>query len=67
MCWGGQFKDEICKGLDAARVAKELGRIGAITPDKNGKRAVCAWLPGIGTARCYVIDAVKLFATEDGA
>ncbi len=58
----GQFKDEICKGLDAMRVAKELVRIGAITPDKNGKRATSPWLPGIGTARCYVIDAAKLFA-----
>jgi len=60
------FKEEVCKGLDPARVARELVRCGAITPDKRGSAASSVYLPdGIGTARCYMIDAAKLFA--DGA
>lgn len=57
------FKREICKGLDPARVARELVTIGAITPDKERqKAATTVRLPGIGPARCFVIDATKLFA-----
>jgi putative DNA primase/helicase len=60
------FKTEICKGLDQARVVRELVRIGAITPDKNRKTASLVWLPGIGGTRCYAIDPAKLFATSEG-
>ncbi|MEJ2125141.1 MAG: DUF927 domain-containing protein [Alphaproteobacteria bacterium] len=56
------FKREICKGLDPARVARELMAVGAITPDKELKAATTVRLPGIGPARCFVIDAEKLFA-----
>ncbi len=56
------FRQEICKGLDPARVARELVKCGAIKPDKRGSAATSPWLPGIGTARCYVIDAERLFA-----
>ena len=56
------FKQEVCKGLDPARVARELVKCGAVTPDKRGSAASSVYLPGIGTGRCYVIDAEKLFA-----
>lgn len=56
------FKREICKGLDPARVSRELVKIGAIAPDSNRKTSTVVRLPGIGSVRCIVIDAGKLFA-----
>jgi putative DNA primase/helicase len=56
------FKRDICKGLDPARVARELIAIGAITPDANRKTSTKVRLPGLGSVRCLVIDAAKLFA-----
>ena len=54
------FRSEICKGLDAARVAQELARAGALIPDTDGKRSQTLYFPGTGQKRVYVIDAVKL-------
>ncbi len=58
------FKEEICKGLDASRVARELVEIGAITPDSQRKASMTVKLPGMGNARCYVIAAASLFAED---
>jgi len=55
------FRREICKGLDPARVARELVKCGAITPDRDRKTSTKIRLPGIGSVRCVVINAAKLF------
>jgi uncharacterized protein (DUF927 family) len=58
------FRDEVCKGLDAARVARELVAIGALTLDNQRKTSTLVKLPGVGPTRCYVIDAGKLFTAD---
>ena len=58
------FKNEICKGLDAARVAKELISAGALIPDHEGKSSQSIRFPGLGQKRVYVIDGTKLFAND---
>jgi len=59
------FKNEVCKGLDAQRVAQELINAGALTPGKDGKRSQSIRFPGIGQKRVYVIDGTKLSANEE--
>jgi putative DNA primase/helicase len=58
------FKNEICKGLDAARVAKELIRADALIPGKDGKSSQSIRFPGLGQKRLYVVDGIKLSANE---
>ena len=58
------FKNEICKGLDAARVAQELICAGALMPGKDGKRSQSIRFPGLGQKRVYVIDGNKLSGNE---
>jgi putative DNA primase/helicase len=55
---------EINRGHDAASVAKELAKRGAIRPDSEGKFQTKYRLPNLGNRRCYVIESDLLF--DDG-
>ena len=58
----GQFKDEICKGLNYRLVAQELKRIDALELSSKGECTKPAYISGLGTNRYYVIKSNKLFA-----
>lgn len=52
------WKNEVCVGMDAGRVAKLLGERGLLRRDSAGKNSISVTLPGgIGKTRCYVINA----------
>lgn len=50
------WKNEVCAGIDANRVAKVLGERGLLRRDSAGKNSISVNLPGgIGKTRCYVV------------
>lgn len=52
------WKNEVCAGLDARRVAKVLADRGLLVRDSGGKNSISVNLPaGIGKTRCYVVSA----------
>lgn len=50
------YKNEICKGYDMRNVSKILIAAGWLLPDKEGKAASRASLPGIGQTRAYIFS-----------
>ncbi len=57
------FKNDVCKGLDAAFVARTLRDAGALIT--SGKKLQKKHrLPGMGPTNCYIIDGGKLFNPE---
>jgi putative DNA primase/helicase len=67
------FKNELCVGFDAAALAKELVRLGCLTPDKSGKTSTTRKIPAIDknkSTRVYAFTS-QIFetvgATEDDA
>ncbi|CAP57543.1 DUF927 domain-containing protein [Gluconacetobacter diazotrophicus] len=50
------WKTEVCKGLDAANVAKVLRDAGYLTPGSDGKGARVVKIPGEGPSRAYVVS-----------
>ncbi|MEP1332026.1 MAG: DUF927 domain-containing protein [Lentilitoribacter sp.] len=51
------FNTEICKGLDAPMIAKELARLNHIEKDSAGKHTVSKTVPGHGKMRVYVVKS----------
>jgi putative DNA primase/helicase len=59
------WKNEICAGLDAARVAKVLAGAGMLRPGGDGKPTMTVTLPaGVGKTRCYVVTTA-IFGGDD--
>ena len=59
------FRDEICAGLDATFVAKELAARKYLVVDGAGKRQEGVRLPGIGTKRVYHLISAILGGNEE--
>ncbi len=53
---------ELCRGFSPGRVAADLARRGILETGGDGKPQVKTRLPGVGSRRCYVIDAGALFS-----
>jgi putative DNA primase/helicase len=53
---GTQWREEVCAGMDASRVARVLAEAGYMRRGGDGKSSLTVTLPGgIGKTRCYVI------------
>lgn len=66
ICLREAWKNEVCAGMDAARVAKVLASRGLLLQDSQGKNSVPVHLPaGMEKVRCYVITAA-IFDAETG-
>jgi putative DNA primase/helicase len=59
------WKNEVCAGMDARRVARVLAERGMIECDAAGKFSVLRNLPSLGRVRAYVIKAT-IFGGDDG-
>lgn len=51
------WASEVCKGLNATAVARELVRRGLMTPGRDGKHSTTARIPGLNKPRVYLINA----------
>lgn len=60
------WKNEVCAGMDATRVAKVLAERKLLRPDAAGKNSCTKDLPGLGKTRCYIVTS-DIFETEVGA
>lgn len=59
------WKNEVCAGLDASRVASVLGGAGMLRMSADGKTTMTVTLPaGIGKTRCYVVTSA-IFGGDD--
>jgi putative DNA primase/helicase len=56
------WRAEVCKGLNAAEVAKVMAERGWLLPDGDGKFSRPERIPGHGRSRVYVITAAFLAA-----
>ncbi len=60
----GIWKDEVCAGMDAKRVARVLADRSMILTDKENKPTIPTRLPGLNLVRCYVVNA-SIFGDQD--
>jgi uncharacterized protein (DUF927 family) len=51
------FRREMCQGFDARRAVAALRAAGWLEPGSDGKATQKPRLPGMGTVRCYVLNA----------
>lgn len=58
------WKNEVCKGLDAVAVARDLAGRGLLRPDAGGKSSRSVTIPGLGKVRVYVLASHILEGTE---
>ncbi|MBB2170436.1 DUF927 domain-containing protein [Gluconacetobacter aggeris] len=58
------WKTEICKGLDAANVAKVVRDAGYLVPGNDGKSAQSIRIPGEGRLRLYVVTSKIMGGTD---
>ena len=58
------FRGEICEGLDAKMIAKEMAKRGYLKVGRDGKYQVAQRLPHMGTKKVYHIRS--LFLAEQG-
>jgi uncharacterized protein (DUF927 family) len=57
----GVWKDEVCKGYHADKVAQEMAQRALISPGPGGKTSRSVWVPGqAGTVRAYVLNPTLL-------
>ncbi len=63
----GAWKEEICRGLDASRVARLGLQAGWIAPDAAGSPTSSHRLPGVGPTRVYRVTSAVLQGSEPAA
>ena len=59
------WKNDVCVGMDAKRVAAVLASRGLLQIDAHGKHSVSVSLPGLGKPRCYIVKPEIFGATND--
>lgn len=59
------WKNDVCAGMDAKRVATVLASLGLLQTDGSGKHSVSVSLPGMGKTRCYIVKPEIFGATND--
>ena len=58
------WRNEVCAGMDARRVARALADKGIIRKDAQGKFTIPTRLPGLNQVRCYIVEA-SIFGGDD--
>jgi putative DNA primase/helicase len=58
------FRRELCEGFDPKAAAQALVEAGVLLPGKDGKASRSERLPGVGTARVYVVTG-KVWEAEE--
>jgi len=58
------WRNEVCAGMDAGRVARALGERGMLRKNAEGKFTIPTRLPELGLSRCYIVEQ-SIFGGDD--